>query len=68
MSFVSRTTDPELRDQLAEYHAILAKARSLNSYLVRCGLEDLKEYDAALDEIDGSVVAIFENSEPMSLR
>lgn len=65
MSIITRTTDPELRDQLAEMHRLIVKARDIGDYLIRCGLP-LTMADALLSDADGDVTGIFNDSQPWS--
>ena len=64
---ISRTTDPELRKQLATLHQRITEARAMTGDLIAAGL-DLTWADACLSDADRDVTGIFNNSQPMSFR
>ena len=65
---VTRTTDPECREQLAALHRLIAEARSTASDLIRSGVTGLEWVDACLSDADADVVGIANASQPMSFR
>lgn len=65
---VTRTTDPECREQLAALHRLIAEARTVTASLIAAKVTGLEWVDACLSDADGDVVGIFENSQPMSFR
>jgi len=65
---VTRTTDPECREQLAALHRKIAEARSITTDLIRSGVDGLGWVDGCLSDAAGDVAGIFENSQPMSFR
>ncbi|MFC5353496.1 hypothetical protein [Azospirillum himalayense] len=65
---VTRTTDPECREQLAELHRLIVRAHAITKDLMSSKVDGLEWVDNSLLDAGRDVAGIFNASEPLSFR